>query len=196
MEHEAEWQRMIDGLRRGDEDVLAEFCDRYATALARVAEHNIAPALRRRFGGETVAQSACCSFLMRAREGRFEIPDSESLWRLLCAITLRKVREKVRFHSRRRRAVQQEDDAGGSVDEPLVERLADRGLGPGEALAIAEEFQDLLDGLDEEERRIVELKLQERSNAEIARELGCSERTVRRLSLGLRERLESLFEAA
>ena len=47
-----------------------------------------------------------------------------------------------------------------------------------------------MESLDEEERRIVELKLLERSNAEIAEQLGCSERTVRRLLARLRERLE------
>lgn len=196
MRDEAEWQRMIDGLRAGDEEVLEAFCARYATSLARIAEYNIAPALKRRFGGESVAQSACCSFLMRARDGRFEIPDSESLWRLLCAITLRKVREKVRYHSRQKRAIQQEADAGDSGEMPLVERVAGEELEPIEALAMAEEFQGLLDGLDEEERRIVELKLQAQSNAQIAVNLGCSERTVRRLTQALRERLETSFEAA
>lgn len=195
MEDDNDWDAMIEGLRRGDDAALAGFCDRYASALARLADGNIAPALKRRFSGETVAQSACCSFLMRAREGRFEIPDSESLWRLLCAITLRKVREKARFHSRRKRGVAREVD-GRDDETPLAERLPDAGPGPGEALAIAEEFEGILAELNEEERQIVDLRLQELTNAEIAEKMGCSERTIRRLTQTLKGRLERVFEAA
>lgn len=190
------WQRTIEGLRNGDEEVLAEFCARYSSALARVAEGKIAPAMRRRFGPETVAQSACCSFLLRAREGRFEIPDSEALWRLLCAITLTKVREKVRFHSRGKRGVDRETDDGAGEGQGITERIAASEPGPLHAAAIAEEFENLLSGLDEEEQRIVELRLLQRSTAEVAAALGCSERTVRRLSGQLRERLEEAFRAA
>ena len=125
MDDDSDWDAMIGGLRRGDDAALAGFCERYASALARLAEGNISPALRRRFSGETVAQSACCSFLMRAREGRFEIPDSESLWRLLCAITLRKVREKARFHSRRKRGIEREVD-GCDDEQPIADRLVRR----------------------------------------------------------------------
>ncbi len=191
------WQRTIEGLRNGDEEVLAEFCARYSSALASVAEGKIAPAMRRRFGPETVAQSACCSFLLRAREGRFEIPDSEALWRLLCAITLTKVREKARFHSRGKRGVDRElDDGGGGEGERISERIPASEPGPEHAAAIAEEFEKLIGELDEEEQRIVELRLLQRSTAEVAEALGCSERTVRRLSGQLRERLEEAFRAA
>ena len=48
--------------------------------------------------------------------------------------------------------------------------------------------------MDEEERRIVDLKLEERSNEEIARALDCSERTVRRLLDRTRSRLERILE--
>lgn len=196
MSGEHEWTRLIEGLRQGDEEVLGEFCERYAGALARVAERNIAPAMRRRFGPETVAQSACCSFLMRAREGRYEVPDSEALWRLLCAITLTKVREKVRFHTRGKRELGREIDGGGEDGPGIEELLAAEDPGPDEVLVIAEEFEQLIAGLDEEEQKIVELKLLRRSTSEVAEVLGCSERTVRRLTGALRDRLEEAFRAA
>ena len=196
MSGEHEWTRLIEGLRHGDEEVLTEFCERYAGALARIAERNIAPAMRRRFGPETIAQSACCSFLMRAREGRYDVPDSESLWRLLCAITLTKVREKVRFHSRGKRELGREINGGSEEGSGALDSLAATDPDPDEALVIAEELQLLIESLDEEEQKIVELKLLRRSTSEVAEALGCSERTVRRLTGQLRERLEEAFRAA
>jgi len=180
------WDQFVDGLRAGDERVVAAFCARYGPHLVGVADRHIAPRLRRRVGPESVVQSACCSFLRRVGAGQFELADSEHLWRLLCAITLRKIRQGARFHGRERRDV--------ALD--AAERVPAPGSAPEEALAIAEEFEALLNTLDDEERRIVELKLEERSNPEVAAALGCSERTVRRLMAGLRAKLERALSAA
>lgn len=184
------WTRWIDGLRQGDDLVVGEFCETYARELERVADRRIAPFLRRRVGPESVAQSACWSFLRRAREGQFQLESSESLWRLLCAMTLRKVREKARFHGRERRAV------GREAALSAGEAGAAPGPTPDEAAEIADAFEALLGSLDEETRDVVEAKLDERSNAEIAEARGCSERTVRRLLAELRGRLERALEVA
>lgn len=189
MRPEADWDRLIGGLRRGDDEVLTEFYQDWGRALERVADRHIAEGLQRRFGAESVAQSACRSFLRRARDDAFELHDSEDLWRLLCAITLTKVREQARFHTRWKRGVQIEVTT--SNEEASRPDPVDAGPLPGEALALAEQFDHVLAELNDEERRIVDLKLIEKSNAEVATELGCSERTVRRLLAQLRTRLES-----
>jgi len=50
------------------------------------------------------------SFFRHTEEGRFQFEDSEKLWSLICAITLTKVREKVRNHRRDKRDVYRETD--------------------------------------------------------------------------------------
>ena len=191
MRPEADWDRLIGGLRRGDDEVLTEFYQDWGKALERVADRHIAEGLRRRFGAESVVQSACRSFLRRARDDAFELHDSEDLWRLLCAITLTKVREQARYHTRGKRGVLQEV-TNSNNDQPGPDPV-DSGPLPGEALALAEQFDHVLASFTEEERRIVDLKLAEKSNAEVATELECSERTVRRLLGQLRTRLEGAF---
>jgi len=57
------------------------------------------------WGPEDLVQSACRTFLRRAQIGQFRLADSEELWRLLCAITLTKVREQTRFHMRQKRGL-------------------------------------------------------------------------------------------
>ena len=56
------------------------------------------PALQRRIGPDDIVQSVCRTFFRRSQDGQFELHGTASLWRLLCAITLAKVRHHARFH--------------------------------------------------------------------------------------------------
>jgi RNA polymerase sigma-70 factor, ECF subfamily len=192
------WDELIQGLRRGDEVILRDFCARYGEPLFRVAEKHMGMAVRRRVGPEDIVQSACRTFLRRARGGEFQMADAEELWRLLCAITLTKVREHTRFHLRKKRDPGREQP----LDPP---RGRGRGAGfdaadphptPAEAAEFADLFETAFTSLDEEERRIVGLKLQELTNEEVAEQLGSSERTVRRLLKRVQVRLRRVLDEA
>jgi RNA polymerase sigma factor (sigma-70 family) len=194
-ETEDRWQQLIQGLRAGDAQATRAFWDQYGGLLQKVAERHLAGGLRRRVGPEDVVQSACRTFLRRAKGGEFRLEDSEGLWRLLCAITLTKIREQARYHLRQKRGLDQETpleapagDSGGNF------QLAAPGPTPAEAAEFADQFQQLLAALDEEERRIVDLKLQEFTHEEVAEQLGCSERTVRRVIKRVQARLARLFD--
>jgi RNA polymerase sigma factor (sigma-70 family) len=195
-ESEESWQRLIHGLRDGDGQIVQEFCEQYGEMLQRLADKHLAPGVRRRVGPEDVVQSACRTFLRRAKGGEFQLADSEALWRLLCAITLSKVREQTRFHLRQKRGLHREveaalpsGDTSGADFQPVAP-----GPSPAEAAEFADQFQRVLAGLDEEERQVVDLKLQECTNDEIAERLGCSERTVRRLLKRVQAHLGRAFE--
>jgi RNA polymerase sigma-70 factor (ECF subfamily) len=195
-EEEDHWQRLIQGLRAGDRQIVQEFCAHYGTLLEHLAAKHLADGLRRRVGPETVVNSAYRTFLRRAQAGEFQLEDSEDLWRLLCAITLTKIREKVRFHRRCKRAFDQEVPLT-SVTSPGTEGCfepIDPRPSPDEAAAFADQFQQLMAGLNEEERRLVDLKLQQCTNLEVAAELGCSERTIRRLLKRVQARLERALQ--
>jgi RNA polymerase sigma factor (sigma-70 family) len=188
------WQTLIQGLRDGDPQQVQEFCARYGELLHRLAEKHLGEGLRRRVGPEDVVQSACRTFLRRARGGEFHLADSAALWRLLCAITLTKIREQARFHLRRKRGLDQEvqpvsGDASRVGFDPV-----DPNPSPAEAAEFADQFQQLLAGMDDEERQVVDLKLQEHTNDEVAQRLGCSERTVRRILKRVQARLTRAFE--
>jgi RNA polymerase sigma-70 factor (ECF subfamily) len=191
------WQRLIHGLRTGDPSVVQDFCTQYGTVLEQLAEKHLSPGLRRRVGPEDVVQSAYRTFLRRARAGEFQLSDSEGLWRLLCAITLTKVREAARFHGRKKRGLDQEKSVGTGTEavrgafDPV-----DPQPSPAEAAEFADQFQQLMTSLDEEERHFVDLKLQQCTNLEVAARLGCSERTVRRILKRVQSRLERAFQAS
>jgi RNA polymerase sigma factor (sigma-70 family) len=175
------WDRLIVGLRDGDGEAARQFCAQYGDALQRLADRHLPAGLRRRVGPEDVAQSACRTFLRRAGGGEFQLPDSEALWRLLCAITLTKVREQTRFHLRKKRGLDLETAPDPDASGAGLLEAADPRPSPEAAVEFADQFEQLLAGLDEEARQVVDLKLQELTNEQIAEKLGCSERTVRRV---------------
>jgi len=184
------WDRLIDGLRRGDPEVLSEFFRRYRPALEGIAARSLQSGMRRRVGPESIALSVCRTFLRRAEDDQFTLEDDDSLWRLLCAITLNKVREKSRYHLRGKRGVDREthlESLGATED------LSDPTPTPEEAAIFADAFEHLIASLDQEEQRILELRLRERTHEQIAAEMGCSERTVRRVLKGLEVRLSAAF---
>jgi RNA polymerase sigma factor (sigma-70 family) len=197
-EGEKRWQRLVQGLREGNRQIVQEFCERYGTLLQQFAEMHLPEGLGRRLGAEDVVQSVCRTFLRRAQVGEFQLPDSGALWRLLCAITLAKVYEQTRFHRRHRR------DYGQEVVVPLASPEASKGgfepvdpqPSPAEAAAFADQFQQLMTSLDDEERQLVDLKLQQCTNLEVAARLGCSERTVHRILKRVQARLEHAFSVS
>lgn len=194
IESDEHWETLLRGLRDGDNKAGHEFFAHYGAALHRLADRHLAQRLRRRIGPEDVVQSACRTFLRRAQGGEFHLPDSEALWRVLCAITLTKVREQARFHGRQKRGLHREvalaaPDASGPAWD-----FIDPDPTPAQAAAFTEQFEKLLAGLDEEERQIVDLKLQDLTNDDVAGRLGSSERTVRRIMKRLQSKLSRLFD--
>jgi len=188
----AEWlQALVDG----DDRTVAEFWEQYGQRLNRLAERHLSPRLNRRVGADDVVQSVCRTFFRRAREGQFELSDAEALWRLLCVITLTKCRLIARFHGRDRRGLDREQSLDGKPEAGLASGdVVAADLPPDRAAEMDDELQRLLSALDPEEQQLVDLKLQEHTNEEIARHLGCSDRTVRRMLKRVQSRLRDILE--
>jgi RNA polymerase sigma factor (sigma-70 family) len=189
-------QSWVRKLVEGDERVVAEFWDLYGARLQRLADKHLAARLQRRLGPEDIVQSACRTFLRRAQRGEFHLSDVESLWRLISAITLTKVRQKARYHSRDKRAIDREAHRNAATDsQPGLEQYLPTGEpSPEEAAEFADQLEHLLSEMDEEEKQLVQLKLQSHTNLEIADHMGCSERTVRRILSRVKSRLRKALE--
>ena len=180
---------LISGLLATDEQAMAEFVRRYQPALERIAAGAISPELQRRVSPESVAQSVCRTFLRRMESNPYELRDAGALWSLLCAIVLTKVREKVRFHKRQRR------DAGREAPLSEAKGLTDTAaVPPDELVAFQDAFRQIFEEIEDEERQILELRLNGKTQAEIAAEMECSERTVRRLLHGLELKLRDRLD--
>lgn len=178
----------LDDLAEGKPTAVEQFWQRYGESLQRVAERQIASWLRRRVDPEDVVQSACRTFFRRASEGNFSFESKDDLWKLLLTITLNKVRMQARFHSRNRRSI--------SKEQAMPEEA---NLQPAEWDHAIEqvELQDMLQvafaDKDDERKRVLEMWLEGRTQNEIAKVIGCSERTVRRIQDRIRKDLGSFL---
>lgn len=194
--NEADWDRLIQGLRDGEPQACTDFWNQFGGRLQAVAQNQISDRLRRRVGSDDVVQSACRTFFRRISAGQFDLPDADALWRLMCAITLTKARRAARNHSRQKRGMDAEQyldagtESGGGAGQ-----LSGGQPTPLDAVMFSDQLDHLLGGLSPQECEILDLKLQSHTNDEIAAQLGCSERTVRRVTQTIRARWTALFDS-
>lgn len=194
-ESDPEWNVFILGLAQGNPRAFDEFWRRYGQRLEQVARKHFPAGLHRRMAPEDIVQSTCRSFFSRIVDGRLSVSDGESLWGLLCAITLNKTRMKQRFHLAQRRAMNREtniqhSDADGT---PKVFEHASEAEGPEEAAIFADQLEQVMELLDPLEREILQLKLDNYTHNEIAEKIHRSDRTIRRMVQRIQEKLtESL----
>ena len=179
--------------RGGDQGAAGEIFSRYAQRLLALARSRLSVRLARHIDPEDVVQSACRSFFLGARDGRYVLKRSGDLWRLLVAITVHKLQHQVERRSAGKRDLAREvqlDDPREPLRLP-ADTLA-REPTPAEAAALADMVENLLAPLEPLQRRMVVLRLDGNSLEEIAQEVARSERTVRRV---LEQFKESLLKA-
>jgi DNA-directed RNA polymerase specialized sigma24 family protein len=146
---------------------------RFADRLRGVVRRRLDPRILRKAGGESdVLQSVFAGFFA-APPGPGGPPRSrDDLWRLLVHFTLCKVANTAHHHRAARRDVRRVQPLGDFDD-------ADPGvLGPEAAAVAREEFDRLLARLPDDLQRVLALRLEGYTVAEIAARLGRVERTV------------------
>lgn len=176
--------RFQDGDARAFEEIFARYIDR----LTRLARSRLSPKLARRLDPEDVVLSAWRSFFLAAGAGRFSLKRSGDLWRLLASITLHKLYRQARSHTADRRTV---DGECVLAESDAMAFATDREPTPEEAVALAEELEHIMRGLDDFGRRVLELRLQGETHAEIAADTKRSERSVRRKLHEIQKTLQS-----
>jgi DNA-directed RNA polymerase specialized sigma24 family protein len=189
MSSEGSVTRWIRQLKAGDHDAARLLWQRYFDRLVRVARQKLRGSPRRAVDEEDVAAHAFDSFCRGVERGRFpQMQNRQDLWRLLLKIAAHKAFDQ------RRRELQQKHGQGkvplgltdphlssASDEETLLQQLVSSEPTPEFAAILAEEWQQLMDRLDNDELRSIALrKLEGYTNDELARKQGCGLRTVER----------------
>jgi DNA-directed RNA polymerase specialized sigma24 family protein len=179
-----EW---VARLKAGDQAAAQGLWERYFHRLVLLARQRLRAAPRRVADEEDVALSAFDSFCRGAACGRFPLlTDRNSLWPLLVVITARKARDLRKRETRQKRHPGPVVSAGSRPEDshtaaPTLDELIGREPSPAFAAEVADECRRLLDLLgDERLRRIAQLKMEGYTDEEVARQMGCVSRTVRR----------------
>ena len=168
--------------RAGDERAANQLFGRYADRLVALVRSRLPKQLAHRIDSEDVVQSVYRSFFATTREGRYDLQRGGDLWRLLVAMTLNKLYDQVKRNRAHKRDADRERTFG-SEDSLLGIQgdLLTRAPSPLEAATLAEQLEQVMSRLEPLQRRVLELRLQGYNLEEIAADMNCSQRTVRRL---------------
>jgi RNA polymerase sigma-70 factor (ECF subfamily) len=178
-------------LQSQDNAAAQELFRRFAQQLIALAQRHIGAGLRHKVDAEDVVQSAYKSFFGRYGAGDLDAINWNSLWGLLTLITVRKCAERAAYHRAECRDAAREVSLAPGDDQARLEPFG-REPTPHEAAVLGETVEQLLAGLNAEERPILEMSLQGHTTREISEQLGRAERTVRLLREGVRLRLERM----
>ena len=179
----------------GDQQAANALFERHAERLLALVRTRLSSRLARRFDAEDVVQSAYRSFFIGARDGRYVLEQSGDLWRLLVVIALHKLHRQVEHHQAGKRALDREHNSPsiGGLTAFEAETLA-REPSPADAAALADELEQVMQRLNANQRRVLELRLQGYTLEEIAAESCHSLRTVRRRLDQVKEYLQQRYQ--
>ncbi len=165
----------LEGLRDGDSLAAQELWNRYFEQLVSVAQARL-QGLSHDVSGQDIALSALKSVMIGVQEDRYpDLIDRESLWPLLVTITARKSisqqRRQLAQKRTRTRECNWEDLQTEIGSTPSAEFATD----------VADQLEQLYRRLDDSSlQRVVEMKLSGCTHQEVADDLNCTERTIKR----------------
>jgi RNA polymerase sigma factor (sigma-70 family) len=177
---------LVRQLRNGSEPAADLLYRRYAARLRALVRAKTTAELARRIDADDIVQSVFRRFFLAAREGHYDVPAGQDLWDLLLVITLNRVRTESSFQRAARRDVRRESTSEAA--EVALSQAAQRDCSEEALLRLI--VAEALDKLPPEYRTVIELRMQERTVAEIATALKRSKRSIERI---LQESRRELF---
>jgi RNA polymerase sigma factor (sigma-70 family) len=183
----------IASLKAKDDHAAELLFQRYVERLKALSRAKLKGASRRVSDEEDIAMVAMATVFQGIREGRFHrLNDRHDLWQVLMMLVDRRVSDEIRRASRRKRgsggekgesAFMRRGESGSRLGG--IDQVEDREPTPDFAAEFVEEFNRRIAELDDQSLQQTALrKMEGYTNAEIAQERGCTERTVeRKLSL-------------
>jgi DNA-directed RNA polymerase specialized sigma24 family protein len=171
--------------------------ERFGARLQALVRRHLDNRIRRREDEHDILQSMYASFCLGQLEGKASPASREELWKLLVRITMCKVVNTAHRHHAARRDVRRERPevadqkaAGSLFPHWMLEHVERAKPSHEEKVAVLEEVERLLQGLNEDLRRIVLWKLDGFTNAEIAKMMGRTVRSVELKMQLIRKRVE------
>ena len=148
---------------------MTQLAQQYEFKVRLVARYLLGPALRPYVDSMDLVQSVHRTLMLGLRQNKFAISSPENLMALALTLVRRKAARQWRHAQRQRRL-----DGGAAKTSSLSHVLSSLSSpdDPAHSVQFTEQVQCLCDRLEETERRLLELRLQGYSPAEIAAQLG------------------------
>jgi DNA-directed RNA polymerase specialized sigma24 family protein len=187
--------RLIDKVRSGDEAAVGPLLDRYLAQLRRYVLNRLSGVDRGAIDESALALDAYISFIswvVAAEDPKLD--DREDLWKVLSTIALRKSLKLIEKQDRRGQIVRDSTLRGEDGQGRGLDGIAADGPSPVDEVISQDLARRCMELLDDQQRRIVELRLQQATVVEIAEELGISVASVGRKLRKIREAWKTLLE--
>jgi RNA polymerase sigma factor (sigma-70 family) len=184
-----DFRDLMARLRVGDDAAETRVFRTFIDRLIVLAANQFDAWMRDHADVEGIVISAYKSFFIRNGRGDFDLAGWDDLWALLAFITLRKCGKRQRFARAARRDAAREAATNGT---DRVAWLPDRAPTPFEAAMFSETVELLFKAMKPDDRPIVEHILMGYTAEQVAEQLHCSERTVRRVRQRAKHRLKRL----
>jgi RNA polymerase sigma-70 factor, ECF subfamily len=179
-------------LRLGSEDAATQIYLRYAYRLRALARSQSSPELARCVDADEMVQSVFGSFFRGAKNGYYDVPVGEELWRLFLVIALNKIRAKGAFYHAAKRDVRM--TSGGALLEQCAEVAHDDTTAAMRDLQLS--IDEALESLPSEYREMVLLRIEGYRVEEIADRMKRSKRSVERMLQEVRKKLAYFIDEA
>ena len=190
---ESSFDDTMERLKAGDPRAAREVFERYVQRLIALAGSRLSAKLRPKFDAEDVVQSALGSFFRRQAADQYELANWDGLWGLLAAITIHKCGHKIEHFQAACRDVDGEASLPTLTEESRSDwQVVAKDPTPFQIAILDETIVSLMQEMDERDGHIFLLVLQGCSTEEIGEEVGCSERTARRVVNRIHEHLQKL----
>ncbi len=166
------WLQSVTARQEGYEWQAVE---QFSNRLLKLAKSRLPEFMHAKVDAEDVVQSVFKSFFQRNEAGQFSFDETQDLWRLLAAITYRKVQRAMRFHLQQQRDVRREQP--GTVEALSAEHVSPTA---SSLFVMAESLESILAKLPPTHRSVLQLRMDGHSITDIAQQLNLSTRTVDR----------------
>ena len=173
-------QDLIQRLRDGSNTAAREVFDLYVQRLLGLAKRRIGARMNSRVDPEDVVQSVFRTFFSRMKNDQFQISAEDDLFKLLVRITVHKTLRQIAHHKAAKRDPSQETAQGSDANEMLMQAM-DAEPTPETVVTFMDQLEHFLKQLPDQDRQILELRLQGFSTEEIAEKLGSYDRKIRRV---------------
>jgi RNA polymerase sigma-70 factor, ECF subfamily len=177
---------LIERCRRGEQDAARTLFDAYVERLLPLARRRISQRLASRVDAEDIVQSVFRTFFARLKDDRFEISTQDDLFRLLVRITVHKTLRQIAHHKAGKRDPGHETGQTESSSEELLQLLSSEPT-PEATVSFLDQLEHFMNQLPQEDRAILELRMEGYSTEEIARKLGSYDRKIRRVLERIRD---------
>jgi RNA polymerase sigma-70 factor (ECF subfamily) len=171
----ANFPALLQAARAGDQNSLAELTRLYEPQLRVLARSRLGPALRPYLDSVDLVQSVHRSLMVGLKDNKFDISTPNNLVALAMTLVQRKIARQWRHLQRQRRL-----ESGSSDDLlPNLSLLCAASDDPARAAEFNDQLRRVYNAFDANERRVLQLRLDGYTIAEVARLIGMDPHLLR-----------------